>query len=225
MHADDESARAPSPQSLEAPGASSEGSTPATGRAEPGDVASFAELLEPFGIQAPAHEVIRREQMPAAAARLLAHRRHMTVTLERRLESALRLAVVESRHREPHYSRRIRLHAARTDELALFGVMRFDFRACSSETRAEILAGGTPLGRILIASGALRTVHLHRLIRLPSGSALRQWYGANDPEATWRVPGDLDARPLWGRLASIHCDDRPAVDLVEILAPHLAQAT
>jgi chorismate-pyruvate lyase len=183
------------------------------------EICSFEELVSPFEIPTPRYEIIPVDQMPAQAARLLNHRGHMTVTLEQQLDCPLALEVLEQRHEEPHYSRRIRLTGVDSGELALFGVMRFDFRACSKATRKEILAGVTPLGRILIASGALRTVHLHRLIKLPEVASTLERFGGGCRVHPAPAGGADEA--LWGRLASIHCDGLPAVDLVEILAPHL----
>lgn len=192
----------------------------------PSRLCTFDDLIAPFGGTAPRVELVTAEQMPAPAARLLAHRRHMTVTLEKRLASKLALEVLATRHQEPHYTRCIRLTSERTGELGLFGIMRFDLRTCAPETREEILQGVQPLGRVLIASGALRTIHLHRLIHIPNGGATLRYFGSREqdaptPEANLREEDDAADNELWGRLASIHCDGEPAVDLVEILSPHL----
>jgi hypothetical protein len=88
-----------------------------------------------------------------------------------------------------------------------FGLMRVHLQYCSPEVRAEIVAGKTPLGRILIEHNVLRRIEPTAFLRVTPGPAMIKWFGLDSP------------RPTYGRLALIHCDHKPAVELLEIVAP------
>jgi chorismate-pyruvate lyase len=88
-----------------------------------------------------------------------------------------------------------------------YGIMRVNFRYCSDAVRTEILAARTPLGRILIEHDVLRRIEPTAFLRVVPGKALMKWFGLEQP------------RPTYGRLAYIHCDGQPAVELLEVVAP------
>jgi hypothetical protein len=73
--------------------------------------------------------------------------------------------------------------------------------------RDEIVSERTPIGRVLINHNVLRRIEPTAFLRLLPGPALMEWFGVTP------------AQPIYGRLALIHCDDKPAVELLEIVAP------
>ena len=73
--------------------------------------------------------------------------------------------------------------------------------------KAEIVAGKTPFGRILIEHKVLRRIEPTAYLRAECGPAQMAWFGLQKPA------------PLYGRLAIIHCNGHPAVELLEIVAP------
>jgi hypothetical protein len=81
------------------------------------------------------------------------------------------------------------------------------FRFLSDKVRREILSRQTPLGRVLIQNNVLRRIEPTAFLRVTPGPAMVKWFGLDRP------------RPTYGRLAMIHCDDQPAVELLEIVAP------
>ena len=64
-----------------------------------------------------------------------------------------------------------------------------------------------PLGRILIRHNVLRRIEPTAFVRVVPGPTMMQWFGLDQPT------------PTYGRLAYIHCDEQPAVELLEIVAP------
>ena len=85
--------------------------------------------------------------------------------------------------------------------------MRVHLQYCSDAVRKEIIAGQTPLGRILIQHNILRRIEPTAFLRVIPGTAMMSWFGLDRP------------KPTYGRLAYIHCDGQPAVELLEIVAP------
>ena len=88
-----------------------------------------------------------------------------------------------------------------------FGIMRIHFRYCSKAVADEIVSGKTPLGRILIQHDVLRRIEPTAFLRVIPGPTMMEWFGLSRP------------RPTYGRLAYIHCNEQPAVELLEIVAP------
>ena len=131
----------------------------------------------------------------------------MTVTMEEFYQTPVRVVVLARETRGCHYARQSILERVDTGEVVQFGVVRFDFSYVTPEVRAEILAEQTPLGRILINYNVLRHIDL--------GAILRIWPGA---ELQSRFHCDAGT-PTFGRLATIFCNQKPAVDLLEVAAP------
>ena len=73
--------------------------------------------------------------------------------------------------------------------------------------REAIVAGQTPLGRILIEHNVLRRDRADGFLRVAAGPAVAKWFGLTEP------------RPTYGRLAVIHCDGQPGDRVLEIVAP------
>ena len=85
--------------------------------------------------------------------------------------------------------------------------MRIHLQYCSQAVRDEILSGLTPLGRILIEHNVLRRIEPRCYLRVTPGPDMLKWF-------------DLpESRITYGRLALIHCEGQPAIELLEIVAP------
>jgi chorismate-pyruvate lyase len=143
--------------------------------------------------------------VPEAARRLLDHRSHMTVAMER-LHGPVRLEVVDcGEDSAGRYAREILLVRA-DGRVVQHGIVRIDLRRLVAETAAAIRAAAIPLGRILIEAGLLRDVHDVSLLQIDPGPHLRRLFGT-------------DAAPAYGRVATIDLDGVPTVELLEIVAP------
>lgn len=145
--------------------------------------------------------------MPAAYQTLLAHQNHMTVTVEHFHHSPVDVRVLATRRTDDHYARKILLSRQTDGQVVQFGIVRLDFRYLSPAVRAAIEAQQTPLGRILIEHNVLREVHLSHLWRVDTGPDLAGLFGV--------APGTV----TYGRTAIIDCNNEPAVELLEIVAP------
>jgi chorismate-pyruvate lyase len=153
------------------------------------------------------YELVPGDEVPAPYDALLVHEHHMTVTVEAHHGSLVDVRVLDQRQDDDAYARRILLTLQRDGRVVQFGIMRVHLRFCSETVRQEILAGKTPLGRILIEHNVLRRIEPTAYLRVIPGPALMNWFGLTR------------ARPTYGRLAYIHCDGQPAVELLEIVAP------
>ncbi len=131
----------------------------------------------------------------------------MTVTVEAHHGGLVDVRVLEQRRTADQYGRKILLTLQRDGRVVQFGIMRIDLGCCGPEVRAEIVAGRTPLGRILIEHDVLRRIEPTAFLRVVPGKAMMGWFGLERP------------RPTYGRLAIIHCNGRPAVELLEVVAP------
>jgi chorismate-pyruvate lyase len=155
----------------------------------------------------PAYEVIATATMPEPYRGLLVHEHHMTVTVEAFHGGPVDVRILARRQDGSLYARKILLVHQATDRVVQFGIMRIDLDQTSPAVRDAIVAGGTPLGRILIEHDVLRRIEPTAFLRMTPGPEQLAWFGLTDP------------RPLYGRLAIIHCDSKPAVELLEVVAP------
>ena len=152
-------------------------------------------------------EIVQAHEVPPPYHKLLVHKRHMTVTVEAHHGSLVDVRILDRRHSGDHYARKILLARQDTGQIVQFGIMRINLRYCSQAVRDAIVAGRTPLGRILIQHKVLRRIEPTAFLRIPGGPKQMAWYGLTEP------------RTLYGRLAFIHCDGQRAVELLEIVAP------
>lgn len=150
---------------------------------------------------------VTRQQLPTVYRKLLAHDHHMTVTVERHHGSLVDVEVLESRLDANHYSRKILLKRRSDGRVVQFGIVRLNFAHVSDIVRREVESRSAPLGRILIQNNVLRQVELFNLWRIAPGADLQRLFG---------IPAEQFA---YGRTALIHCNDEPAVELLEIVAP------
>ena len=154
----------------------------------------------------------RAEHVPAALVpqpyrEMLDHDHHMTVTMETFHRSPVDVRVIEQTEDGNRYCREIVLVKWGTETVVQFGIVRFDFQYVTDAVRREIVAGKTPLGRVLINHNVLRHIDLGALLRITCGPRLAAYFGVE--------PGTI----TYGRLATIFCNQLPAVDLLEVPAP------
>jgi chorismate-pyruvate lyase len=154
-----------------------------------------------------AYEFVEADRLPEPERSLLAHEHHMTVTVEQHFGSLVDVRVLEHKLEGDSYARKILLPLQSDGRIVLFGLVRIHLQFCSQQVRDEILARDKPLGRILIEHDVLRRIEPTAYLRVIPGPEMLTWFGLAKPE------------PCYGRLAIIHCDHQPAIELLEIVRP------
>lgn len=156
------------------------------------------------------------EQVSQPSRTLLDHRSHMTVAMEHFYGCDVCLKVVATKAdggvdspSKGWYAREILLETP-AGVVVQYGIVRINLASLDEATAAEIRSAQRPLGRILIAAGTLREVHGVQLLEIFPGPHLRQFFVPEDSVA---------AAPVYGRVANIQLNGRPAVELLEIVAP------
>lgn len=152
-------------------------------------------------------EPISAQQTPEPYRLLLAHEHHMTVTMEQFHQCSVDVRVIFEEYRDPIYAREILLTRSDTGRVVQFGLVRFDFTYVTPAVKTEILAKRLPLGRVLIRHNVFRHISLRSLLKIIPGPVLCERMQLPDHSA------------VYGRTATIFCNDRPAVDLLEISSP------
>jgi hypothetical protein len=158
------------------------------------------ELVEPHEVSAPYHD-------------LLVHDHHMTVTLEAHHGIRVDVRVLAQHHNGDSYARKIVLAARGGGRVVQFAIVRVHLKLCSPPVREEIVAGRTPLGRVLIQHNVPRRVEPKGYLRVITGPYMMELFSLDRPHSTY------------GRLAMIHRVEQPAPDpqnsrsapLVEVL--------
>jgi len=145
--------------------------------------------------------------VPEPYRSMLVHDQHMTVTMEEYYDGPVDVRILDRRQEDHLYSRKIVLSQRSTNRVVQFGIVRFDLRYVTAGIREEIIEGSTPLGRVLINHNVLRHIDLGAVLRLTAGPALAEYLEMPVGATTY------------GRLATIFCNQLPAVDLLEIPAP------
>jgi len=165
-----------------------------------------------FAFFPPAGYLARMEPVPAAQVPppyhgLLVHPHHMTVTVEAHHGDKVDVKVLQHIRGVNNYARKILLVTQRTRRVVQFGLVRIRLQYCWPAVCDEILGGQTPLGRILIQHNVLRRIEPTAFLRVLPGPSMMEWFGLKEPLWTY------------GRQALIHCNGKPAIELVEIVAP------
>lgn len=155
----------------------------------------------------PEFEIVPAQAVPPPYHDLLVHKHHMTVTVEAFYGDLANVRILDSVEQGDVYARKILLTLRHSGLVVQFGIVRVHLRWCSGPVRREILAGQTPLGRVLIQHKVLRRIEPTAYLKIAPGPALESWFGPRRSAATY------------GRLGYIHCDHQPAVELLEIMAP------
>jgi chorismate-pyruvate lyase len=175
------------------------------------DTPRLAELLDLFPTEAlklEEMEIVEPEEVPQPYSHLLVHEHHMTVTLEEYHETKVHLVVQARSHSEGVYCRRLALTAGRNGKVVLTGVIRFHMTRCSEAVRQQVLEERTPLGKILMEHCSLRRIRPHAYLRVQLSPQLRSLLGIHDGGSC-----------TYGRTAIISCQQRPVVELLEVVAP------
>jgi chorismate-pyruvate lyase len=163
--------------------------------------------LFPPGDDLPEFEFVRADEVPPPYHGLLVHEHHMTVTVEAHHGDLVDVRILARTQADDFYARKILLTLQRTGRVVQFGIVRVNLRCCSAAVRQEILGGAKPFGRILIEHNVMRRIEPTAFLRVIPSRAMMEWFGL------------ARAAPTYGRLAIIHCDGQPAVELLEIVAP------
>jgi chorismate-pyruvate lyase len=173
--------------------------------------AEWARLLAPFDSTTLFKDVVEvaPDQLPEPYRQLLDHHSHMTVALENFHKSSVDLHVLAAHDERNLYSRKIALSRSRDGHIVLFGLVRLDPSLLPSQAMQEIREQREPLGRILIRHDVMREVERLRLWQITPASELRELFRLTD------------GRPLYGRTALIHCNGRPAIELLELVLVEL----
>jgi len=161
----------------------------------------------PARLDLPEYETVPAEAVPEPYHRLLVHEHHMTVTVEAHHGRRVELRVLDRRHQPPWYGRKILLLLEGTERVVQFGIMRINLDFCNEAVREAILREDTPLGRILIQHNVLRRIEPTTFLRITPNKEMTEWFGLDETRVTY------------GRLAYIHCDGKPAVELLEVVRP------
>jgi chorismate-pyruvate lyase len=156
----------------------------------------------PVAVEITPHEV------PEPYHQLLVHTHHMTVTVERFYRAPVTVQVLACRRNGDEYARKILLKLDKdAAQVVQFGLVRINLSVCPEGVRHAILEGKTPLGRILIEHDMLRRIEPVAFLRLQLSPVMAKWFHS--------PPGTV----TYGRLGVIYTGDRPAVEVLEILAP------
>jgi chorismate-pyruvate lyase len=161
---------------------------------------------------------LKAEHLPASLTpepykSLLVHDHHMTVAMETFHGGPVDVRVLNHHQHGDIYTREIILlkgPSTRPDEerkVVQYGIVRFNFSYVTDAVRNEIIAGKTPLGRVLINHNVLRHIDLGAILEISAGPRLARLFKMPEGGVTY------------GRLATIFCNRQPAVDLLEISAP------
>ncbi|HEV3145167.1 MAG TPA: hypothetical protein VGZ47_14855 [Gemmataceae bacterium] len=162
----------------------------------------------PGSVDVPEFDTLPREEVPEPYAGLLVHNHHMTVTMEAFYHDRVNVRILQRLLGDDWYARRILLVCQGSGNVVQFGLPVIKLSYCSEPVREAILEGKTPLGRILIENNVLRRIEPTQFLRIHPGPATLSWFG---PER-----GKLET---YGRLGVIFCDEQPAIEVLEIVAP------
>ncbi len=173
-------------------------------------ITELKSLVSPFCGTSQLFEMV--EHVPSATVpepykSLLVHEHHMTVTMEEHHGCRVEVEVLQDMFEGETYCREILLRNQSTGQVVQYGIVRFDFQYVTASVKEEILAKSTPLGRVLILHNVLRHIDLNAILELKTGPRLTEIFGCGGGSQTY------------GRLATIFCNNKPAVDLLEISRP------
>lgn len=145
------------------------------------------------------------DALPPDGRRLLAHTDHMTVALEAFHKALVSVDALAEWRDETSYARASLLSRQTDGAIVQFGIMRIWLADLPAAAQQEITSKRVPLGRVLIEHNVLREVELITLWRIAPGPVLRRHL---------RLSGNT---PIYGRTAQILVDERPTVQLLEIV--------
>jgi chorismate-pyruvate lyase len=150
-------------------------------------------------------EPVSVDDLNPDARTLLAHHDHMTVALESFHDSPVSVEALDEWRDETSYARTSMLRRQSDASVVQFGIMRIWLADLPAAAQDEITSRRSPLGRVLIEHNVLREVELITLWRITPGPVLQKHLGVNAKQ------------PIFGRTAQILVDERPTVQLLEIV--------
>jgi chorismate-pyruvate lyase len=150
-------------------------------------------------------EPVAVESLPPGYRTLLAHHDHMTVALESLHRSLVSVHALAEWRDEASYARASLLSRQSDGAIVQFGIMRIWLADLPADAQAEIASKQAPLGRVLIEHNVLREVELITLWRITPGPVLQKHLGMKAKQS------------IYGRTAQILVDERPTVQLLEIV--------
>jgi hypothetical protein len=162
----------------------------------------------PASADVPEFQNVLPEEVPEPYHGLLVHNHHMTVTMEEYYHDRVNVRILQRLLGDDWYARQILLVCRGNGNVVQFGLPVIKLSYCSEQVREAILEGRTPLGRILIEHSVLRRIEPTQFLRILPGPATESWFG---PER--------GKRETYGRLGVIFCDEQPAIEVLEIVAP------
>lgn len=182
-------------------------------------------LLHVTGIEA-----VEPSELPDTYRRLLVHTRHMTPTLKAYFGREVSLHVLAQRNGDRWYRRAITLAVEPDGRPVEFGIVRIDVTTLPDDVRAAVLERRRPLGDILIDHGVMTRVEPQAYLRFGVDHAVTRCLIADTIEE--EVSGAVGDAPVgkahptsaaygsgdcYGRLATIYCNGRPAIELLEVV--------
>ena len=163
--------------------------------------------LFPDADDRPAYRPVAGEEVPEPYRDLLVHEHHMTVTVEAHHGGPVDVRVLQRRLDGDIYAARSSSFTATAAASCSSASSASTWRGPAPPVRAAIVAGNTPVGRILIEHDVLRRIEPMAYLRVEAGPAQMAWFGLTGTAT------------LWGRLANIHFDGRRVVEVLEIVGP------
>ncbi|MCH8853812.1 MAG: hypothetical protein IID41_14340 [Planctomycetes bacterium] len=136
---------------------------------------------------------------------LLVHEDHMTGVLLAHYGRAVGLHVLRRTNTEDTYTRFITLTASDSEQVVETGIVRINLALLSTAVRQEIVEAKKPLGSILIDHDVLRRIEPKWYFHLESSCPMLDHFGSG-------------VRQAYGRVGMIHCDNQPAIELLEVVA-------
>lgn len=172
-----------------------------------GSVARLASLFHDDLADVGQFEPVSARDMPEHFRHLLAHNDHMTVALEEASGGPVAVRVLAEWRDETSYARNSILSRQRDGGILQFGIMRIWLADLPATACDEITVQRQPLGRVLINHKMLREVELIALWRIVAGPALQRHLQLTAGET------------IYGRSAQILVDERPTVQMLEVVVP------
>ena len=172
-------------------------------------IAMLRELCKPLkGGQSvqPQCAVVQPNEIPQPADALLVHHQHMTEVLQKHYGRPVAVHVLDEHLDGDMYTRKVSLTPGGANEPVVeWGIVRLDLSYMPAIVREEILAKRLPLGEILIRHDVHRRIKPRWFLRFPGRGPLLTFFG------------DPNAKPMYGRIGTIFCDEKPAIELLEIV--------
>ncbi len=161
---------------------------------------------EPFGAALiSSYTALPAESLEEPYRTLLVHHDHMTAVLSAYYGRAVDLHVLCRTQDADLYTRSILLTANDSEQVIETGIVRINLGLLRAAVRQEIVDAKKPLGSILIDHDVLRRIEPKWYFRLENSCPMLDRFGSGVQQA-------------YGRVGLIHCDDQPAIELLEVVA-------